>query len=94
MFAKSLEQVAGSLSLLLRQFSSNVQATKQAFGCKPSGVFSEITPTLTIYVSGFHWEQSHKCHYLSNFEVLFPLQLEIYYTEFQVFCQSLLNLVE
>ena len=32
----SLEQAGDSLSLLLRQFSSNPRATRQAFGCKPS----------------------------------------------------------
>ena len=31
-----MEQVGDSLSLLLRQFSSNQKATGQAFGCKPS----------------------------------------------------------
>ena len=31
-----MEQLGDSLSLLLRQFSSNQKATGQAFGCKPS----------------------------------------------------------
>ena len=50
----SLEQVSDSLSLLLRQFSSNLRATKRAYGCKPSRVAFIDNAILKIYISDFH----------------------------------------
>ena len=45
-----------------------------------------------MYIFHFHWEQCHK--HLSNFQVIFPLQFEIYHNKFEVFHQSLLMLGE